>query len=96
MTEVSNIHDIIQDESDDDYNPYYEDDSDSDVSYSESYASSSYDSLQYQVSAQEQWEESVKQIQSLLNFVLFPLLGKLLGRRFSKFVWRRFADWFFP
>lgn len=46
-------------------------------------------------SAQQQWEESIRQITGLVNFVLFPLIGKLLGRRTAHMVWRRFANWWF-
>lgn len=74
-----------------DYNNFTEDDSD--IDYDSDYSGSEYSIGSYEVSAQEQWEESMKQIQALLSFVLFPLIGKLLGRRFSKVIWRRFADW---
>ncbi|CAK7894286.1 mitochondrial import protein 2 [[Candida] anglica] len=53
--------------------------------------SSSYDAL----SAQQQWEESVKQITGLVNMVIFPLIGKLLGRRMAHVIWGRFANWWF-
>lgn len=47
------------------------------------------------VSAQEHWEESVRQITGLINMVIFPLIGKILGRRFSKVIWARFANWYY-
>lgn len=50
---------------------------------------------EYELSAQKQWEESIKQINGLVNLVFFPLVGKLLGRRTAHFVWRRFAEWWF-
>lgn len=53
-------------------------------------------SSEYSLTAQEHWEESMKQIQALVSFVIFPLLGKLLGRRFSKIVWRKVANWWWP
>lgn len=49
----------------------------------------------YQLSAQEQWEESVRQINTLLSFIIFPLVGKLLGRRFAHYVWKNIANWWF-
>lgn len=52
-------------------------------------------SMDYEVSAQEHWEESIKQITGLVNFVLFPMIGKLLGRRTAHFVWLRVAEWWF-
>ncbi|KAM9904826.1 hypothetical protein OXX80_003813 [Metschnikowia pulcherrima] len=50
---------------------------------------------EYDVSAQEQWDESIKQITGLVNFVIFPLLGKLLGRRTAHIIWRKVANWWF-
>lgn len=50
---------------------------------------------EYALTAQQQWEESMKQITGLVNLVLFPLVGKLLGRRTAHFAWRRFAEWWF-
>lgn len=51
---------------------------------------------EYNLLAQEQWEESLKQIEGLVNFVLMPLIGRLLGRRTAHIVWRHFANWYFP
>lgn len=51
---------------------------------------------EYNLLAQEQWEESLKQIEGLVNFVLMPLIGRLLGRRTADIVWRHFANWYFP
>lgn len=50
---------------------------------------------EYSMDAQRQWEESVKQLTGLVNNVLFPLLGKLIGRRTAHLIWHRFADWYF-
>ncbi|KAM9904390.1 hypothetical protein OXX69_007579 [Metschnikowia pulcherrima] len=50
---------------------------------------------EYGLSAQEQWDESIKQITGLVNFVIFPLLGKLLGRRTAHIIWRKVANWWF-
>ncbi|RCK66244.1 hypothetical protein Cantr_03534 [Candida viswanathii] len=50
---------------------------------------------EYELSAEEHWEESVKQLATLFSIVVFPMLGKLLGRRFSKIIWRRVANWWF-
>ncbi|KAI5950904.1 hypothetical protein KGF54_003978 [Candida jiufengensis] len=70
----------------------YESESDSDYNSTEDeIGSDSEDS--YKLTAQEQWDESLKQITLLLSLVIFPLIGKLLGRRMSKFIWRRFANW---
>lgn len=33
--------------------------------------------------AQQEWEESMEQLQKLLSFVLLPMAGKYFGRNFS-------------
>ncbi|OBA20657.1 hypothetical protein METBIDRAFT_32626 [Metschnikowia bicuspidata var. bicuspidata NRRL YB-4993] len=70
-------------------NPHYEYhmEEDSDY-YSES--DSEYDLL-----AQRHWEASIEQITELVRFVIFPLLGKFLGRKSAHIMWRRFANWWF-
>ncbi|KAK6197929.1 uncharacterized protein RJT21DRAFT_53410 [Scheffersomyces amazonensis] len=50
---------------------------------------------EYQLSAQEHWEESIHQVRLLVNQIIFPLLGKVLGRRASHLIWKRVADWWF-
>lgn len=35
--------------------------------------------------AQAQWDESLRQLEQLLTFVLVPVVGKFLGRRFAYF-----------
>lgn len=35
--------------------------------------------------AQEQWEESLRQLEQLVSFVLIPLIGKFFGRRAAYF-----------
>lgn len=35
------------------------------------------------INAQLQWEESLVQLQKLFSFIVLPLLGKLIGRRFA-------------
>lgn len=47
------------------------------------------------LTAQEHWEESMKQIQGLINFLILPLIGKVLGRRASKIIWSKIAGWYF-
>jgi hypothetical protein len=49
----------------------------------------------YEMTAQQHWEESMKQVEGLLSFIIFPILGKVLGRRFSHLVWKRVAEWWF-
>lgn len=43
----------------------------------------SYDSDFLKTSAQQQWENSLVQLSTLLNFVIIPLVGRMIGRRFS-------------
>lgn len=33
--------------------------------------------------AQQEWEESVEELQKLLSFILLPMAGKYFGRTFS-------------
>lgn len=49
----------------------------------------------YHLTAQQHWEESMRQITGLVNMVLFPLLGKLLGRRFAHMMWAKYATWYY-
>lgn len=39
------------------------------------------------LSAQQQWEESLEQLNKVLNWVLLPLIGKFMGRRVAKTIW---------
>lgn len=43
---------------------------------------SSYDEDEYLL-AQQEWEESLEQLQQLVGIVLLPFIGKYLGRRWS-------------
>lgn len=67
--------------------------SDSEYEYSSGSDSDYYD--ENRLSAQKQWEESLKQINGLFSLVIFPLIGKVLGRRFSHIIWNKFSDWWF-
>lgn len=49
----------------------------------------------YELDAQQQWEESLRQIEGLFSMLLFPLIGKALGRKFSHRIWRNIADWWY-
>lgn len=44
---------------------------------------------------QKEWEENLAQLNTLLNFVLLPIVGKVLGRRFANIVWRKIAEHIF-
>lgn len=49
----------------------------------------------YELDAQQQWEESLTQIEGLFSMLLFPLIGKALGRKFSHRIWKHIADWWY-
>lgn len=70
---------------------------DTDVDYLTDTDSGYFDdsSSEYELTAQEQWEESLKQVNNLINFIIFPLVGKVIGRRFSHIIWKEFANWWF-
>ncbi|CEL57675.1 hypothetical protein RSOLAG1IB_02418 [Rhizoctonia solani AG-1 IB] len=40
--------------------------------------------------AQQEWDESVQQLQLLLTVVVFPFFGKWLGRRWSNILFERY------
>ncbi|CDK24259.1 unnamed protein product [Kuraishia capsulata CBS 1993] len=42
--------------------------------------------------AQAEWEENLVQLKTLLNFVLLPVIGKVLGRRFANSLWGAIAE----
>lgn len=50
---------------------------------SDSLSDSSLDLDEDALLAQQEWEESVEQLQKLLSFVLLPMAGKYVGRTFS-------------
>lgn len=52
-------------------------------SSSSSSSDSGYDSDEEYRLAQEEWEESLKQLQLLVSVVLMPFFGKWLGRKWS-------------
>ncbi|SJL05507.1 uncharacterized protein ARMOST_08875 [Armillaria ostoyae] len=49
----------------------------------------SFGSDDYQL-AQQEWEESIHQLQQLFSIVLLPLLGRYLGRRWSYWAYSRY------
>ncbi|CAO3670246.1 unnamed protein product [Umbelopsis vinacea] len=54
-----------------------------DAGYLDELSESSYD-------ADLEWEESKEQINLLLSLVIFPFVGKWLGRKFSFWVWSKY------
>ncbi|CAL1695292.1 unnamed protein product [Somion occarium] len=49
----------------------------------------SYDEEEYRL-AQQEWEESLEQLQQLVSIVLLPFFGKWLGRRWSHWAYARY------
>lgn len=45
------------------------------------------------LSAQQQWEESLEQLNKVLNWVLLPLVGKFMGRRVAKMLWQHAMEY---
>lgn len=60
-------------------------DSDDDTSSLGSYLSSedSFDSEDQSALIQEEWEESMRQIEAVLSVIILPFFGKWWGRRFA-------------
>lgn len=44
--------------------------------------------------AQKQWEESLDQLNKVLNWILLPLIGKFLGRGVAKTIWKRAMEYY--
>jgi len=51
---------------------------------------SSYDSDEEYRLAQQEWEESLHQLQQLVAIVLLPIFGKWMGRRWSHLAYARY------
>ncbi|KAI2864447.1 hypothetical protein CBS12448_2940 [Aspergillus niger] len=78
---------------------HYSSASDDDVASlpSESTSASDLDSLDSDYSdAEEEWRESIEQLELLLTMVLVPFVGKYLGRKCAYWSWTRFMEWKYP
>ncbi|KAL1951538.1 hypothetical protein VTO73DRAFT_687 [Trametes versicolor] len=51
----------------------------------------SYDSDDEDRLAEQEWQESIQQLQQLFAIVLLPYLGKFLGRRWSHWAYARYV-----
>ncbi|KAI0375304.1 hypothetical protein BV20DRAFT_1117696 [Pilatotrama ljubarskyi] len=51
----------------------------------------SYDSDEDDRLAEQEWQESLQQLQQLVAIVLLPYLGKFLGRRWSHWAYARYV-----
>jgi hypothetical protein len=60
------------------------------LDFSSTSSDSSYDPEEEYRLAQQEWEESLEQLQQLVSIVLMPFVGKWLGRRWS--YWGEFRD----
>jgi hypothetical protein len=46
--------------------------------------------------AEEQWKESIQQLELLLTMVIVPFVGKYLGRKCAYWGWTKFMEWKYP
>ncbi|OOG00194.1 hypothetical protein ASPCADRAFT_204088 [Aspergillus carbonarius ITEM 5010] len=63
---------------------------------SESTSASDLDTLSDYSDAEEEWRESIEQLELLLTMVLVPFVGKFLGRKCAYWSWTRFMEWKYP
>ncbi|KAE8357794.1 hypothetical protein BDV27DRAFT_138701 [Aspergillus caelatus] len=64
---------------------------------SESASSSDLDTFSDDYSdAEEEWRESIEQLELLLTMVVVPFVGKYLGRKCAYWSWTRFMEWKYP
>ena len=69
-----------------DQNPYSSLDEDNDIRV---FSDDENDSL-YSYDAEAEWEESKEQLNALFSMVIFPFVGKWLGKKFSFWLWTRY------
>ncbi|KAA8916706.1 hypothetical protein TRICI_001164 [Trichomonascus ciferrii] len=65
--------------------------SDGDIEDNDSVSSD--DSTYDEDDAQQQWEESVEQLQKLFTLIILPLTGKFFGRRFAYYSWMKYVEY---
>lgn len=46
--------------------------------------------------AEEEWRESIQQLELLLTMVIVPFLGKYFGRKCAYWSWTKFMEWKYP
>ncbi|KAI8098196.1 uncharacterized protein B0P05DRAFT_520857 [Gilbertella persicaria] len=44
----------------------------------------------YSYDAEAEWEESKEQLNALFSLVIFPFVGRWLGKKFSFWIWSRY------
>ncbi|PKY08043.1 hypothetical protein P168DRAFT_314171 [Aspergillus campestris IBT 28561] len=89
---------MVPDPSTADPNAAYSSDEDEIASLpSESTTSSELETLSDDYSdAEEEWRESIEQLELLLSMVIVPFVGKFLGRKCAYWGWTRFMEWKYP
>ncbi|KAI8140724.1 hypothetical protein BJV82DRAFT_581071 [Fennellomyces sp. T-0311] len=46
----------------------------------------------YSYDAEAEWEESKEQLNALFSLVIFPFVGRWLGKKFSFWLWSRYSS----
>ncbi|KAH8153720.1 uncharacterized protein LAJ45_02533 [Morchella importuna] len=46
--------------------------------------------------AEEEWQESLRQLELLMGMVIVPFFGKWVGRRTAYWTWAKFMTWKYP
>ncbi|TQS37092.1 hypothetical protein Golomagni_02446 [Golovinomyces magnicellulatus] len=46
--------------------------------------------------AQEEWENSLRQLDMIISMVIVPYVGKYFGRKFAIWSWAKFMHWLYP
>ncbi|BGP37207.1 hypothetical protein JCM10449v2_001112 [Rhodotorula kratochvilovae] len=70
--------------------PDTDDDEEADEDGDDAASASSWDSEQEALEAQLQWEESVRQLQALVNLVAVPWISRYFGRKWAYFMFERY------
>lgn len=98
--DVLNQSEYDSDEIEEDVDVEVEEDIEEDIEEDDSeYSEYAYDEIDdvfesQLLDAQQQWEESLQQLNKVLNWVLLPLVGKFMGRRVAKVIWQHAMEYF--
>ncbi|RKF78250.1 hypothetical protein GcC1_057029 [Golovinomyces cichoracearum] len=46
--------------------------------------------------AQEEWENSLRQLDMIISMVIVPYVGKYFGRKFAIWSWAKCMHWLYP
>lgn len=47
----------------------------------------------YLSDAQKHWDENIRQLENAVFFILCPVIGRVLGRRFAQNLWFAYCDY---